>query len=79
MAKAKSAKREVEGPAIPAETGLRLCEEIRRDNAGKWYSFNGLWCWGCAKAAGGDPAKYCFANGVGNRGCAQVNRRFERE
>jgi hypothetical protein len=65
------------GDSIPDDVALRLCEEIRQGNRGKWYTVNGLWCWGCAQFSG-EPAKRCFANpkSPGNRGCAQVNARF---
>ncbi len=65
--------------AIPKETAERLCMEIREQNRGKWYTFNGLWCLVCAKQAGNDTAKMCFSNKnvAGYRGCTQVNKRFD--
>ena len=67
---------ETESCAIPAEVALRLCEEIRQVNGGKWYTFNGLWCWGCARFSP-SPEKRCFAATPENRGCSQVNRRYD--
>jgi len=32
--------------AMPRDVALKLCEEILRENRGKWYSFYGMWCWG---------------------------------
>ncbi|MCL5027007.1 MAG: hypothetical protein M1531_11040 [Chloroflexi bacterium] len=64
--------------AIPRETALQLCAEIRVKNQGKWYTFNGLWCWGCSRFTGGDPAKLCFSSRPDNRRCAQINARYDR-
>lgn len=64
--------------AIPRETALRLCEEIRAENRGRWWTVNGMWCWGCARFSG-EPDRRCWANAPGNRGCAQVNARYDRE
>ena len=63
--------------AIPRETALRLCQEIRQDNRGKWYTFNGLWCWGCSTFSRGNPDKLCFASKADCRGCGQFNARFD--
>jgi hypothetical protein len=65
--------------AIPKETAWQLCTEIRRENQGEWYTFNGLWCWGCAKFSHGDPAKMCFSNSPTYRGCTQVNALYDRQ
>ncbi len=63
---------------IPKEVALALCAKIRSENRGKWYTFNGLWCLGCAKFSGGDPAKMCVSNAPDCRGCLQVNARYDR-
>jgi len=63
--------------AISQDVALKLCTEISAANRGKWYTFNGLWCWGCVKFSG-EIAKRCFANQPDNRGCAQVNARYDR-
>ena len=63
--------------AIPREVTLKLCEEIREANRGKWYSFYWMWCWGCYKFTKGDANKMCFSNHPDNRGCAQVNKRYD--
>ena len=65
--------------AIPQEIVLRLCEEIRQENRGKWYRWTAWWCWGCAKASKGDPVKMCFSSNPANRGCLQVNARYDRQ
>jgi len=61
---------------IPKDVALKLCEEIRAKNRGRWYSFYGMWCWGCYKFSKGDSTKLCFSNNPENRGCAQVNERY---
>ncbi len=64
--------------AIPQDIALKLCKEISTANRGRrWYTFNGLWCWGCVRFSG-DPARRCFANRPDYRGCAQVNARYDR-
>jgi len=64
--------------AIPEEVAIRLCEEIRKENHRRWYSFYGMWCWGCNKFSKGDITKLCFSNHPDRRGCAQVNKRYDR-
>lgn len=63
---------------IPAGVARQLCEEISIANRGKWYTFNGLWCTFCIRFSA-TPERRCFANAnaPGNRGCSQVNDRFE--
>ncbi len=63
--------------AIPKEMAEQLCLEIRTQNHGKWYTFNGLWCLMCAKQARGDTTKMCFSSTPAYRGCSQVNKRFD--
>jgi hypothetical protein len=64
--------------AIPKEVAFRLCDEIRQQYRGKWYTFAGLQCWGCIRASGGDPAKVCVSNRPDYRGCNLVNARHRR-
>jgi len=63
---------------LPKDQALALCEQLRAENRGKWYTYQTWWCWGCTTFTKGDPAKRCFANAAGNRGCLQVNERFDR-
>ena len=63
---------------IPDEVAKELCHQIRLQNHCRWYSFYGLWCWGCFKFSKGDPTKMCYSNRPGNRGCCQVNKRYDR-
>jgi hypothetical protein len=62
---------------IPNELALKLCEEIRKENRGRWYSFYGIWCTMCNKVSKGDVAKLCFCGRTDNRGCSQVNNRWD--
>ncbi len=63
--------------AIPQETALQLCAAIRAENRHKWYTPGGMMCRGCVKFSRGDPAKMCFASSPDNRGCYQVNARYD--
>lgn len=62
--------------AIDRETARQLCREIRQENRNKWYRWTAWWCWGCVRFSGGED-QMCFANHPENRGCAQVNARYE--
>ena len=64
--------------SIPAEIALRLCEELREHNRGRWYTVTGLWCWGCVAFSQNDPARMCVNSRPDHRGCAQVNARYNR-
>ncbi len=63
--------------AIPWETALQLCTSIQAENRRKWYTAGGMMCRGCLRFSKGDLAKRCFANDPDNRGCYQVNARFD--
>lgn len=63
---------------IPKETALRICDQIRTGNRSRRLSVGGLWCWGCERFSGGDPAKLCISNRPDFRGCGQVNSRYDR-
>jgi hypothetical protein len=65
--------------AIPKDVAFQLCKEIRKENRGKWYTPNGLWCWGCATFTKSDPAKMCWHSPPDYRGCGQVNERYDRQ
>ena len=62
--------------AIPKETALALCAEIRQQYLGKWYTLAGLQCWGCTTFSQGDSAKMCIGNDPGYCGCNLVNARY---
>ncbi len=61
---------------IPKEVALKLCQQVREENRGRWYSFFFWWCWGCSLFSRGDPGKLCFSSRKDNRGCRQVNKRY---
>lgn len=71
-------RKDVMPVAIPLEIALQLCAEIQQANRGKWYTSGGMMCRGCVRFSHGDPAKMCFSNRPDNRGCYQVNARYER-
>jgi hypothetical protein len=69
---------------IPQEIAIQLCDEIRRQYTGKWWTLAGLQCMGCVAATAavaatkGDMSKMCFSNAPSCRGCNLVNARYER-
>ena len=65
--------------AIPEETALKLCEEVRAHYKGKFWTAAGLQCWGCIRFSKGDPARRCLYNAPGCRGCTLINRRFAKQ
>jgi hypothetical protein len=64
--------------AIPIETAILICNEIRHKREKKIYSAGELQCKACQKSSQGDPQKMCFASSVDNRGCLYVNERFDK-
>ena len=50
-----------------------LCDTIRRENAGKWYTPGGLTCWYCLRSSKGNQAKMRMSHQNGYRGCRLVN------
>lgn len=68
-----------EAIAIAQAEALALCQKIRYENAGKFWSPAYWQCWGCVKFSKGDAAKMCFSNAPGNRGCIWVNQRFDQK
>lgn len=66
--------------AIPKETALQLCAEIREEKRGKWYRLAHLQCWGCMTYGKGNPDKMCLSSPEGYGGCNLINKRYaERE
>lgn len=65
--------------AIPGEAALRICAVIQAENRNRWYTANGIMCRACVKFSKGDRAKMCFANRPDNRGCYQVNARYDQQ
>lgn len=62
--------------AIPRETALQLCAEIRGENRGKRYRFAHMQCWGCTTFAKGNPDKMCLSSQEGCSGCNLINKRY---
>jgi hypothetical protein len=62
---------------IPWDTALHLCATLQAENRHKWYTPNGMMCRGCVRFSAGNPAKRCLANRPDNRGCYQVNARYD--
>ncbi len=64
--------------AIPKDTALQLCAEIRQQYEGKWWTLAGMQCMGCTAATQGDITKRCVSTDPGYRGCNLVNVRYDR-
>ena len=58
---------------IKKAVALQLCDTIRRENSGKWYTFAGLTCWSCMRFSKGNLAKMRLRRKKGYRGCRLVN------
>lgn len=65
--------------AISWDTALQLCAAIQAENQHKWYTSGGMMCRGCVTFSRGNLAKRCFANRPDNRGCYQVNARYDQQ
>ncbi len=65
--------------AIPRDVAFQLCAEIRQAYRGKWYTFAGWQCWGCATFSKGEPARMCVSSRADYRGCNLVNSRYDRQ
>lgn len=63
--------------AIAWDDALQICAAIRQENKHKWFTPNGMMCRGCVKFSKGEPAKMCFASSPDNRGCYQVNAKYD--
>ena len=64
--------------AIPRDIAWQLCNRIREENRGKWYSLGWWQCWGCVTFSKGDPEKMCLSNKEGYRGCNLVNKQYDK-
>ncbi len=69
----------VSNEPIAKKTALRLCEEIRLQYQGKWWTLAGMQCMGCLKFSQGIPEKMCVSSRPDFRGCNLVTKRFERQ
>ena len=58
--------------SIKKSVALVLCDKIRQENSGKWYTIAGLICWYCMKSSHGNLDKMRKVKGYG--GCGLVNQ-----
>jgi hypothetical protein len=65
--------------AIPRETALAICEEIRAENREQLFSLAKLRCWGCVTFSKGEAEKMCVSSRPGYRGCDLVNQRYDQQ
>ena len=63
---------------IKKTVALRLCDTLRRENSGKWYTFSGLMCWSCMRSSKGNLAKMRLRRNKGYRGCRLVNNWYDK-
>lgn len=66
-------------PAIPTDVALSLCAAFQSENRLLWLTPTGLMCWGCTMRSRRDATRRYFANRPGNRGCYQVNARYDQQ
>lgn len=64
--------------AIPRDIAEKLCEEVRAEYQGKWWTLAGLQCWGCTRFSHNDVNQMCLSSASGNRGCELINTRYDR-
>ena len=64
--------------SIDRNMAIELCEKVRAENKKKKISIWKAMCYFCIKAAKGDPTKRCLCANEENRGCTQVNKRFDK-
>ena len=65
---------------IPEEIAIKLCQQIREENANKKISFAKLQCWGCMKFSDFENKGSCiYGDPETLRGCNLVNKRYDTE
>ncbi len=64
---------------IPKDIAFQLCEGIRQQHQGMWWTLADMQCMGCNAATKGDLTKRCVSNAPGYRGCNLVNARYGRQ
>lgn len=67
------------GEAITKDEALRICEAIRIQYRGKFWTLAGLQCWGCTTFTKGNIDKRCFASQPNFRGCNLVNGVYDKQ
>ena len=63
---------------IPREVALELCTKIREENMGKLFGIGKTQCSFCYKLAKDDRSKLCIFANEANRGCTQINKRYQK-
>jgi len=63
---------------IPKDIALQLCEEIQKENARKKFGSGKMMCWGGIKATKDNVEGRCVFANEQNRGCYQVNARYDK-
>lgn len=63
---------------IPGDIALQLCQEIREENARKRFGAGKMQCKFCYKFGRDNPEKLCIFANEQNRGCSQVNKRYDK-
>ncbi len=58
---------------IKKSVALLLCNTIRQENSGKWYTLAGLTCWSCTRSSKENVTKMRMRRKKGYRGCRLVN------
>lgn len=64
--------------AISREDALRLCSEVRHENAKKLFGAGKMQCSVCYKLGKDNPDHLCIFANEQNRGCTQVNERYDK-
>jgi len=63
---------------IPRDIALQLCNEIREENARKTFGTGKMQCHFCYKFGKDNPERLCIFANEQNRGCSQVNKRYDK-
>ncbi len=64
--------------AVPRDTAIELCQQVRQRLSGKLFSFWKWQCWGCVKFTKGEIEKMCLFNDGAFNGCGLVNKEWAR-
>ena len=64
-------------PAIPPETALALCDEIRKHHRNKWYTLARWQCLGCDLFSSDPVTQMGFSGKPHFRGCELVNAIYD--
>jgi hypothetical protein len=70
------ADRQLPLDAIPFETAVELCAQVRAEAEINWNSASAKWCYRCRRISNDDPDNRGFMRAAGNRGCIVINRMY---